>query len=241
MCKRSAETWSDAESLPGFSISPLPRRSSAPSWSNRLWVIDVGKAAIIGPSDMFEPPGDRRSLLLVCRLIVATLLCLALLAGCHQVGPPIGDWSLVRSGSWENLTWQLFATPVQDGGRCLAIETNPELAGRRVVPTSDLYKGHLANCLLRPGLGSSRYANIADDIESPDGIHVLIGGTAPSVRNLRVLFKDSENSVDTSDGYFVMFYRAGVEPVALEPVDQNGVAEKHCPAQTTAVGVRFRC
>ena len=183
----------------------------------------------------------RRPMTPWCRLVAGPLLSVLLLAGCHQAGPPTGDWSLARSGAWAGRTWQLFVTPAHDGGRCLALETTPPLSGGEALPASELYKGHLANCLLQPGLGPSKYANIIDNVESPDGTHALLGQTAAGVRSVRVLFNGSYQTVDTGDGYFVLFYRTPDGPIAFEPMNAGGVIEKHCPTQPTNAGLRTRC
>lgn len=162
------------------------------------------------------------------------------LATWRTVDPrPVGTWKLVESGSWKNVSWELFSTNPNGGGRCLAIETEPPVYGRMDVPAEDLYSGKVPHCAPSPGEGRSRYVRLFEDTEPLDGdFNYLIGETAPEITQVRVaLGRETtpqerefaqEEIVDTSKGFIVFLYDRTSRLLTLQPL-QDGNIKKDCP------------
>lgn len=161
--------------------------------------------------------------------------------GLRQAPAPAGSWTTVRSGTYPQFKWSLWTTPPQKDGQCLAVEAQPPLTSQLALPPSALYRGKVANCLLRPGLGSSSYVSVVYQPEGLDGITILMGRTSDAVVSVRASFATSTVAIGTSDHYFLIVFPAEDRLPTLEPLNSAGVVLKHCPPNLIASVAIFRC
>lgn len=175
----------------------------------------------------------------VLMVTLAVGFALFLYVSAHTVAPePSGRWRTVKSGSWGDVQWTLFATKPNGGGRCLALETHPPISGSDVIPESELYRGKAESCAPSPGTGRFMYLSLYLGNEIPaGGFNYLLGETVPGIDKVRATFATDgpqgsdftvDQEADTSDGFVVMLYAGDETLMTLQPMDGNQV-KAVCP------------
>jgi hypothetical protein len=68
-------------------------------------------------------------------LVVAVLA----LFGTTESPMPRGQWNQAGQGTWDGIDWILYTTQPNDGGRCLALDTEPEQPRYKELGPNDFY------------------------------------------------------------------------------------------------------
>jgi hypothetical protein len=149
---------------------------------------------------------------------------------------PVGAWSEIGSGTWRDVSWQLFRTNASDGGTCFAYELSPHAVevNPRVpeeVPGAEdrieaedrkknEYQGHVPGCT---GASHGPVAEQALDVltyQQDPGVtyHLFVGTVANDVSAVNVLFSDgTTQTIVPKGGAFLVAFPGTTEIREFHP------------------------
>lgn len=178
-------------------------------------------------------------------LVLTLVVALLVLSSCTSVRPE-GPWVQVREGSWNGVVWSMFATNDTGRHRCLALETSVDDESG-LYRDMERHRGKIANCIGVPG--ASRlvgYVSLIGPNRPVADFAYIFGMVDPSIEVAAAHLRSRSGetvvtTVDTDNGFLVLFYRGELVVEHLELTTQDGLEVRCDPEVDLEAVANFSC